>query len=299
MTKYIGELAGISTSILYALNTMFVTRAGQKVGSVITNRVRVTFALIYLILINLIFFGQPLPIHSGMDRWMWLSLSGVIGLALGDAFLFQSFISVGPRIGTLLFSLSTVFGIVEAWFIFDETLSLVQILGISLALGGIMWVVLERRYDNKANSQHVTSGIIFAILAALCQATGFVISKEGMAGGFSPFQANAIRMLAALLALIVIMAAQKQTRHTFQVLRENRVVLGWLALAAIIGPVIAISLSLLSVQRTEVGIASVLTSMAPVFMLPVSHFFFKERLSWQAIAGTMLAMMGVAILFLY
>ena len=53
---------------------------------------------------------------------MWLSLSGVIGLALGDAFLFQSYILVGARIGTLLLSLSTVFGVLEAWLIFGETL---------------------------------------------------------------------------------------------------------------------------------------------------------------------------------
>jgi drug/metabolite transporter (DMT)-like permease len=33
-------------------------------------------------------------------------------------------------------------------------------------------------------------------------------------------------------------------------------------------------------------------------MLPIAHFLFKERLGWQAIAGTLLAMIGVAVLFL-
>jgi drug/metabolite transporter (DMT)-like permease len=33
-------------------------------------------------------------------------------------------------------------------------------------------------------------------------------------------------------------------------------------------------------------------------MLPISAVIFKERLGWQAIAGTLLAMAGVAILFL-
>jgi drug/metabolite transporter (DMT)-like permease len=52
------------------------------------------------------------------------------------------------------------------------------------------------------------------------------------------------------------------------------------------------------VQNTAVGVASVLTSLSPIFMLPVAHFLFKEHLGWQAIAGTLLAMAGVAILFL-
>jgi drug/metabolite transporter (DMT)-like permease len=299
MTKYIGELAGITTSLLYALNAIFVTRASQRVGSIITNRVRVTFAVFYLMIINLIFFGQILPFGAGTDRWTWLALSGIIGLAVGDALLFQSFILVGPRLGTLIFSLSTVFGALEAWFIFGETLRLPEIIGITLALAGILWVVLEHGNNNEQRSHHLVSGITYATLSAICQATGFVLSKQGMGGSLSPFQANAIRMLAALLTLIVIMAFQKQTGHTFQVLRENIYAVRLLALAALVGPVLAVSLSLLSVQHAEVGVASVLTSLSPVFMLPFSHFFFKEQLGWQAVAGTVLAMAGVVVLFLY
>ena len=94
------------------------------------------------------------------------------------------------------------------------------------------------------------------------------------------------------------MGFQKQTRQTVQVLRENSSALGLLALAALIGPVLGVSSSLLAVQHAKVGVASVLTSLSPIFMLPISYFFFKERLSWQAIAGTMLAMIGVIILFI-
>jgi drug/metabolite transporter (DMT)-like permease len=35
-----------------------------------------------------------------------------------------------------------------------------------------------------------------------------------------------------------------------------------------------------------------------VILLPVSHFAFKEKVGWQAIVGTLLAIAGVAILFL-
>ena len=58
-----------------------------------------------------------------------------------------------------------------------------------------------------------------------------------------------------------------------------------------------VSLSLLAVQNAQVGVASTLTSLTPVFMLPISALVFKEQLKWQAIAGTLLAMAGVAVLF--
>ena len=44
--------------------------------------------------------------------------------------------------------------------------------------------------------------------------------------------------------------------------------------------------------------ASTLMALPPVILLPVSYFVFKEKIGWQAIAGTVLASAGVAVLFL-
>ncbi len=298
MSSYIGEIAGILTSLMYTVNAMVITRAGRQVGSVISNRMRVLFAFAYLLLINLVLFGQPLPLGADVSRWSWLALSGVIGLALGDAFLFQSYLLIGPRIGMLLLSLSTVIGILEAWLFFGETLTLVQMVGITLALGGIVWVILERGSGPETPHPHAARGVMFGILAAVGQATGYVFSKQGMAGDFSPFQGNVIRMSAAALALWVMAAFQREIGGTIQTLRKNPSALKLLALAAFVGPVLGVTSSLLAVQHAEVGVASVLTSLSPIFILPISHFIFKERLGWQAIAGTLLAMAGVFILFL-
>jgi drug/metabolite transporter (DMT)-like permease len=41
-----------------------------------------------------------------------------------------------------------------------------------------------------------------------------------------------------------------------------------------------------------------LMALPPVIVLPIIYFVFKERLSWQAVAGRVLAIMGVAVLFL-
>lgn len=39
-------------------------------------------------------------------------------------------------------------------------------------------------------------------------------------------------------------------------------------------------------------------ALTPVILLPVSHFVFHEKVGWQAVLGTVLAIAGVAILFL-
>src|SRR6476659_2417679 len=100
----IGELAALATSFFFAMTALIFASTGRLVGSQVTNRMRLTFALIYLIVINLILFHEPLPFSDESSSWIWLSLSGIIGLSLGDAFRFPSFISGGPRLGTLLLS---------------------------------------------------------------------------------------------------------------------------------------------------------------------------------------------------
>src|SRR5512135_1842551 len=141
---YLGETAGLLTSLFFAINAVVITRAGAQVGPVVLNRTRVVFALLYLVVLNLILFHEPLPFEASWSRWTWLGLSGLIGLAIGDAFLFLAYLSIGPRLGSLLLSLSTVFGVLEAWLFFGESLRLGQIIGIALTLAGIIWVVLER-----------------------------------------------------------------------------------------------------------------------------------------------------------
>jgi len=304
---YIGEIAGLLTSLFFAANAIVITRAGVQVGSVILNRTRVVFALLYLVLLNLVLFREPLPLGAASSRWMWLTLSGVIGLAIGDAFLFQAYLTIGPRLGTLLLSLSTVFGVLEAWLFFGESLHPGQIIGIALTLAGIVWVVLEGG-GQAAPAQDASppvlprhpplSGIIFGVLAGLGQATGLVFSRQGMQGDFSPISGNAIRMLAAVLALWLVALLQKQAGSTLRTLKTNPSAVRLMALAALLGPVIGVSLSLLAVQNIAVGVASVLTSLAPIFILPFSHFFLKERIGWQPVAGTVLAVAGVVILFL-
>lgn len=299
MVNYLGEIAGIATSLFYALNSVFITRAGQQVGATVSNRTRVVFALIYLMIINLVFFGQILPFNADPQRWIWLSLSGFIGLALGDTFLFQSYLTIGPRLGNLLLSLYPIFGALEAWIFLGESLRTGQVLGILVTLAGIVWVVFERgNGGGEKIPRHVAVGVLYGVLSAVFQATGFVFSKQGMYGTFSPFQGNAIRMLAALFGLLLIATFQRQVGQTVTTLRENPSAFRMLMLAGFIGPVLGVSLALYAVQNAEVGVASTLTSLAPIFMLPISHFVFKEKLNWQAIAGTLLAMTGVDILFL-
>lgn len=298
--SFLGESAALFTSFCWSLSAIGFSLAGQKFSSQVVNRVRVTLAFATLLVINAALYGQAIPVHAGAARWGWLMFSGIVGLALGDAFLFRSYQLVGPRIGLLLLSLAPVFGATLAWIFFGESLSLLQLAGMALALAGISWVVLTRPalQAGEEPTRLSARGLLFGIMAALGQAGGLALSRVGMSGDFPPFAGTLIRMIAAIVFLWGMAILQKQVGTTLEAVRAYPSALGWAAFGALFGPVIGVSASLLAVQHTGFGVASTLMALPPVFMLPISYFVFKERFGWQAVAGTLLAIAGVALLFL-
>jgi drug/metabolite transporter (DMT)-like permease len=65
------------------------------------------------------------------------------------------------------------------------------------------------------------------------------------------------------------------------------------------GPFVGVWLSLVAVQLTHVGVASTLMALAPIFMLPMGYYIFHEKISWRVALGTIVAVTGVSLLFLF
>jgi drug/metabolite transporter (DMT)-like permease len=307
MTPDVGQLAAVLTAVCYSISSVFFTFAGRKYGSMVSNRIRLVFAVLLLGVVHWIVFGTPVPLNASLDRWFWLGISGVVGLAIGDLFLFQTYIILGPRIGLLFLSLSPAIATLLAWLFLGETLNRTSLFGIILTLLGITWVVLvsnqrpnlQANAHDKINARIDFKGVVAGLIAASGQAFGVVLAKIGLKGDFSPLSGNVIRMTSAFLALWIMTVFQGQVTNTFQQVSSDRIPLYFLFVGAIFGPLIGVSLALFAIQNTSIGIASTLIALPPIFLLPLGHFIFKEKISWQAIAGTLMAVSGVGVLFLF
>jgi hypothetical protein len=93
-----------------------------------------------------------------------------------------------------------------------------------------------------------------------------------MFGEFSPFQANAIRMLAAVIFIWGWTAFDGKLAATFRALRDKPRVVGLIALGAVVGPLLGVSASLLAVQNAEIGVASTLMAATKSHTLFCGHF---------------------------
>jgi drug/metabolite transporter (DMT)-like permease len=107
-----------------------------------------------------------------------------------------------------------------------------------------------------------------------------------------------MRMFVAMIVLWGLTILRGQVRYTLTTLAANRKAL-WLILGgAITGPFLGVTCSLYAVQNAPVGVASTLMALPPVILLPVGYYLFHERFGWQSIAGTLVAIAGVAMLFM-
>jgi drug/metabolite transporter (DMT)-like permease len=306
---YAGEIAALTTAVCWTFTSLFFTEAGRRVGSFRVNAIRLLLAVCIYALVLFLSTGHVWPEDINNRQFFWLALSGLIGLVIGDGFGFKALVMIGPRLTTLMWSTAPIMVTIIAWFFLGEQLTIVDIIGIVVAVSGIAWVVAERRYPGNnrfdvkvGHPDHgsLWKGILYGLIAAFGQGLGLVLSKQGMlyAGGtVEALPASFIRMFCSMVMIWVLCGLRGQFIDTIKAMKLGRVML-FSGGGAFFGPFFGVWMSLVAVRHIEAGIAATLNAMTPIFIIPVVILVYKEKVSLRAVLGAILAVVGVALLFL-
>ncbi|MFZ0391029.1 MAG: DMT family transporter [Calditrichia bacterium] len=294
--SYLGEIASLATAVCWAFTSIFFTRASRKIGALQVNLYRLPAAVL-LLTIAYLFTGNSFA--AAGEPVFWLGISGVVGLAVGDTFLFQAMSLIGARLSMVLMALVPPITAVLAFFFLDESISFTAILGIAVTVGGVIWVVAERTPDPAGVRRRISAkGILQGFLGALGQAVGLILAKKGLRGDIHFLLATLVRMLSATLIIWPVALLTRTARSPLVLFRNNAVTLREMGGGIIFGPFLGVTLSLIAVKFTAAGIAATLMSTVPVIMIPLLMIIEKEIPSWRANLGAVIAVAGIAILFL-
>lgn len=187
------------------------------------------------------------------------------------------------------------------WMLMGELLTTTNLVGMGLTMAGIIWVVLERGRGEKdaagapAGSRPL-AGILLAFGGAFGQAVGLVLSKYGM-GDYDAFAATQIRIIAGAIGFILLFFIRPTWHRVGAALRDGTA-MRRITLSAIFGPFLGVSFSLLAVQYTESGVAATIMSIVPVLIIVPAILVFKERPTKREVVGALVAVAGVAVMFL-
>jgi drug/metabolite transporter (DMT)-like permease len=293
---YFGELSALITACFWSGSAMAFSSATQRAGVFPVNLFRLVLAVAILAAIILAF---GLEVNLSRTQTVWLAVSGVTGFALGDSFLFDAFRRIGARITMLIMALAPAIAAFLAYVILGEGISTAGAAGIAVTIAGVVIVVFEPGLDGSRGSRVTAAGLVSAVLAAAGQGAGLVFAKMAFReSAVNGLVATAVRIAASLAILLPFALLTGRAAEPLRVFSRDRRALLFTLFGALCGPVFGVTFSLIAIQHTSIGIAATIMALVPILMLPLVHYFHHEKLSWHAVAGSLVAVAGVAILMM-
>lgn len=305
---YLGELISIGVAFSWTATALLSEFGSKRLGNLTLNVLRMALALLFSMAMFWVVTGVPLPSGGTMEAYGWLLLSGLVGYVIGDFCLFQCYIIIGSRYGQLFMTLAPLAAAFMAWMTLGQEMTLMSIVAMVVTLFGIGISVLGRGERHKVALKLPLNGVLFAIGAALCQGIGLVLSKIGMdhyetstvantPSWMIPFSANFFRCIAGIVGFTLLL----YFREGFSPLRDalhDRKGLSVATATTIFGPFVGVAFSLMALQYTAAGIASTLMAMTPIIILLPSYWLFHTKITWRAVLGAVISVIGVSLFFL-
>jgi drug/metabolite transporter (DMT)-like permease len=320
MSDFRGLLLALATLVLWSISPFFFTNTGKRLGPFATNLLRLALALGFLI--ALLAIRAAMGSHAAaphLAAWLWLAASGVMGLAIGDAFLYEGFVTVGPEKTSQIQTLAPAVTAVVAWIFLKEYLTWGQSAGMALILAGVFIATTSAARRKSVLSAASTgstasaaspvsaaggksalplwSGTMAAIWSALFQGVGTVLARQAFLGqsDLDPLTATAIRIGSGAVALWAYARCKGPLRPILGAWTEPKVLRLMLA-GTLFGPVLGMACYVSALKYAPAGIVTTVTFMAPLLIIPIGARLYGTRITTAAMCGTALSLAGVVLL---
>ncbi|WP_288277344.1 DMT family transporter [uncultured Prevotella sp.] len=304
--QYLGEFISIGVAFSWTATALLSEFGSKRLGNLTLNVLRMALALLFSVVLFGVVTGNILPPGASAEACGWMLLSGLVGYVIGDFCLFQCYIIIGSRYGQLFMTLAPLSAALMAWVMLGQQMTLMSILAMLVTLFGISISVLGRGEHHKVSLKLPLNGILFAIGAAVCQGVGLVLSKIGMdyyepsasmPEWLVPFSANFYRCVAGIIGFTFLLYYRDGMAPLREAMHDKKG-LSVATATTIFGPFVGVGFSLMAVQYTAAGIASTLMAMTPIIIILPAYWLFHEKITWKAILGALISVIGVSLFFL-
>ena len=286
-----GELAALGTATCWTASSLTFEAAARRIGSLSLNLIRVVAAFGWLAIAGWLLRGRALPTDATAAQWGWLTLSGLVGMTLGDLCTFRAYVEIGARRTAVISTSTPIFAAALGWIGLGERVTAVEALGMVVIVLGVALAVSGRASDG--GHGRTGRGVLLALGGSLGQAGGLLLSKHGLAG-YPVVPATQIRVLAGIAGFAVVLTVARWWRNLAGALHDGRA-LGYTTAGALLGPCIGVALSLYAVTHAHAGVAASIMSTTPILIIPIV-IARGERVGLEGVIGAACAVAGVALL---
>ena len=283
-----GATAAVAAAFFWALAAFLFKRVSAHVPPLSMNFVKGGVALMCLALV----LGAEILHMPKQATFIALALSGVVGIGLGDTLYFHALCRLGPRRTLIITTLVPVMAALGGWLWFGDALTWFYVIAMILVLGGVTVVLWEKTTADTTNLHLM--GIVLGLIYITAEACGILLTKFAVTE-WSSLHASWIRQLCASIAIGVVLAARKEAWVPKLPLKLWQPLL----VASVFGAFLGTWLSVEALKLTHTAVATTLSSISPLFAIPLAIVLERERISLRSVLATLVAILGVAILFAY
>lgn len=304
-----GSFIALLASICWAICAFPFTKAGRSMSVASMNLVRLVGGTLLVMLVAIVADPKNFTAvfsSAYLQAWLWLGISGIIAIAIGDYLSYTMYTILGPRNGSALATISPAASFLFGIFFLKEHMNPVGIAGMVVTIMGVLSMSLGKT-ERKSLPDHghgsILKGIVLGIIGSACNGAGIVFSKKAFllqqasGNAINPLVGSFIRFLAAtVVVLLVTFFNKKLYAHWKNIRKQPQHIRSAIFIGIIFGPVLGVSFSLTSIQYINVAVAQTIFALVPVVALLIAHFVYKEKITKYAIAGVLVAIAGVAML---
>lgn len=232
--------------------------------------------------IVLVITGRRLPVGV----WWWrAALLGILNIGAFFYFLFIAAYQLPGGVAALLISTQPVFVLLYGVFLYGRKISAAQAIACALGIAGLALVVL------KPSAALNTSGVMAGLGAALCMATGIVLTKHwGKPADVSVITFTGWQLTAGGLSLLPFFLLQEHIPHGLSVTN----ILGFVYLG-LVGTLVAYAIWFRGIGRLPALTVSFLGLLSPVSAVLLGFVLLGEALTIPQIWGGICVLAAVLL----
>ena len=290
-----GEFFALFTAISWTFSSLTFGKISKEYDTQVANFLRVTIGTIMVGFVCL--FGSRhlfLPTDVTWENLKIISLSGFIGMFLGDLFLFKAYNMIGARVTMLIMALSPIIVSIIDFLFLGVTLYPIQIFAILITCLGIILVIFKTE-DKKISLGFSVKGLFYAFLATLGQSLGVILTKLGSTT-YDSLATSQIRLGVAIFFFGAVVLYEGKARETIKMITSKKALS--LLLVGTFFSVFGIAALIEAFKSANASIASTISSTSPIIMIPCSILFYKEKIRKNEIIGAIISVVGLSIFFL-
>ena len=293
MNSYI---LAIGAAAIWSMVALSATRIVRYFGSYNYNLLRLLGIIVFLfpyVYINWesIYFNQSI--------FSAIVLSSIIGIIIGDTFLFICLKRLGPRRQALLFSMQIPFTIILAEVFLQTLPSLIELIGCSLIFLGILIAIQFNKTipdDDLENIQgNKYAGLFAGIGLALCQSIGIILMKPALEST-DPIIVSYLRVIVAAVIMFgsLFFIKNNQLWERMKDIKQTifSIFLGFMGMG------VGMTMLIIALKDGNPGVISTLSSTMPIMIIPILWVVTKNYAGHLAVVGATLTCVGTGIIFL-